>query len=138
MRTILFNHKDSIEDFRIAVSSYLSILGYSVIVEKGGLNAYRILLRNILSLGAGLGNGKDLRDLFLTIQEKVIDPSQSFAWTSQDLCQFLDAVVHTFVEDKGANLKETIVKRFSVSFSRLVEGVKLSCIRLYHIPANFT
>jgi hypothetical protein len=107
------------------------------IVEKGGMNAYRILFRNILSMGAGFGNGKDLRDLFITLQEKVIDTAQGFGWTLPDFCLFLDTVVDTFVEGKGAMIKEAVVKRFKVSFSRLIEGVKLSCIRLYHIPSSF-
>lgn len=137
MKTIFFNHKESIEEYRVAVCNFLIRKGHQEIVEKGGANAFRILLRNILGLGAGLGNGKDLRDFFLNLQEKVIDPSQGFGWTIQDLCLFLDACVQTFSEEKEANIKETIVKRFNVSFSRLMEGVKLSCIRLYHIPSSY-
>lgn len=136
MKTILFNHKDTIDRFRLLVSANLISTSHADIVEKGGINAYRLLLRNILSLGAGLGTGKEFRDLFLTIQEKVIDVAIGFGWSCDDTCIFLDAVVNFFVEGDGFNAN--VQRRFRVSFSRLVEGVKLSCIRLYQIPSNFT
>ena len=133
LKTVLFNHKESIEPFRNQVSQLLINQGYVTLVEQGGLQAYRILLKNILMLGASLGNGKEFRDLFSSIVEKVVDPAVSFGWSSQDLEVFLDTVLIVFDTSSKAGLHTNIQKRFKGSFTRLIQAIKLCAVRFYQV-----
>ncbi|KAI8907287.1 acidic fibroblast growth factor binding protein [Gorgonomyces haynaldii] len=133
LKTVLFNHKETIEPFRRIVNQYLEQQGHADISEKGGINAYRVLIKNILMLGIGLGNGKELRDIFSTIQEKIIDPAQSFGWTVEQFAVFMDALVRHF-DSPNSGLNVNVQRRFANSFQRLVIGIKLVSCRLFQSP----
>ncbi|KAH6593451.1 hypothetical protein BASA61_004288 [Batrachochytrium salamandrivorans] len=136
LKSILFNSKDTLEQLRLAVASHLAVLGQPHILERAGVNAFKVILRNITSIGASLSNNREIRDLFATIQEKVVDPSVSFGWVPADLDLFLCTVVTFFCggDDTSAPRVDVVgtitQRRYARSFSRLVNGVRLSAIRL--------
>ena len=97
LKSILFYHKETLEAFRIGISSFLTdTFKAPHILEKAGQYAIKIILKNILSIGAGLTNGKEVRDLFGSIQERIVEPALSFEWSPVDLDRFIDACVILF------------------------------------------
>ncbi|KAL5037742.1 hypothetical protein, variant [Batrachochytrium dendrobatidis JEL423] len=141
IKTIIFNSKDTLEQFRIAMTLHLAALDQQHIMEKAGANALKIILRNIITLGASLSNNREIRDLFAAIQEKIVDPGVSFGWAASDMDVFLSACIVVFCGsddptyvDSGA-INEATRKRYGKSFSRLVHAVKLSAVR-FHLAAS--
>lgn len=130
LKTILFNHKDTIEPFRASVTARLIALDMQRLADTGGANAYRILLRNILTLGSSLLNAKEFRDLFTAIIEKIVEPAQLFGWSEEDLDMFLTTVLAVF-EDNDVGLNLNIQKKFKKSLSKLIMAVRLAAGRFY-------
>ncbi|KAL2917362.1 hypothetical protein HK105_203026 [Polyrhizophydium stewartii] len=137
LRALLFNSKETLEQLRVATAAQLASLGQQHILERAGASAFKVLLRNIMSIGAGLINNREIRDLFATIQEKVVDPCIAFPWSAADMSLFLDTVMAQFCGIGPAGLIESEVvnaqtrKRYSGAFARLVTAIKLAGMRLH-------
>lgn len=61
LKTIIFNHKDVLEKFKAAVVENLVNGGHLALSEKISFNGFKILLRNILSIGSSIANSKDFK-----------------------------------------------------------------------------
>ncbi|KAI8928049.1 acidic fibroblast growth factor binding protein [Entophlyctis helioformis] len=145
LKSVLYNSKDTLDQLRSATVAHLAQIGHPHIMERPSpaTNAFKVLLRNILTLGASLTNSKDVRDLFATLQEKVVDPCVSYGWSSTDLDLFLSTVVTVFVGGEGGEggVVDTAIplhmrRRYGQSFSRLVTGVKYAGVRLHQASAG--
>jgi hypothetical protein len=130
LKTILFNHKDTLDSLKAAMFAKLSSEGCAYVLENSGLNAYRILLRNILTIGSELANGKQFREIFGAIAEKIVDVSLSFKWSSNELGIFLTTLVSLFCNERDIGLHGNVQKRFGKSFTRIVDALKLSAAHM--------
>ncbi|KAI8807357.1 acidic fibroblast growth factor binding-domain-containing protein [Cladochytrium replicatum] len=131
IRTLLFNSKDVMDDYRGIVTRRIAGASASAI-EKGGDKAFKLVLRNVLGIGAGLGNNRDLRDIFVNLIEKIVEPCVGMGWTASDLETFLNAVVQSYGEVNAISV--SVRKRYTNSLSRLLTGIILAASRLYEIP----
>ncbi|KAJ3003502.1 hypothetical protein HKX48_001726, partial [Thoreauomyces humboldtii] len=59
---------------------------------------FKTVLRGVLAIGTALSHRKDLRDVFLLIQERVVDPCLAAGWTVTDLEAFLGTVRPAFLD----------------------------------------
>ncbi|KAJ1550545.1 hypothetical protein HK405_000341 [Cladochytrium tenue] len=129
LRTIFLNHKELAEELRAGMSKILQVQGRDYLLEKCNTNALRNLVRSILTIGSGLSSGKELRDVFSVVIEKVVDPVQAFGWSWENAGLALNAVMAAF--DAGLPSVNTgLRKRYAATFRRLVTAISLFCQRL--------
>ncbi|XP_037092414.1 acidic fibroblast growth factor intracellular-binding protein-like isoform X2 [Pollicipes pollicipes] len=53
---------------------------------------FRCLFRSLVNIATGLYRSRELKDLFIDLQEKVVEPCKSARWTLQDMDAFLAAI----------------------------------------------
>jgi hypothetical protein len=131
LKSLFFNHKDAVEKFRVAVLSNLNANGASGLIEKCNQNAFKVLLRNIIQIGSSISNGKEFRDFFVGLMERVVEPSVSFGWTPADVESFMNALIQTYGEGAGGSISQNSIAKYKNSFTAMVTVVHLSTIRLY-------
>ncbi|KAI9190158.1 hypothetical protein H9P43_001591 [Blastocladiella emersonii ATCC 22665] len=90
---------------------------------------FRMLVRNVLAIGAGLSQSKELRDIFVDLVDKVVEPCAGLGWTLGDVEAFFDALERQFATLPGINSRQR--RRFHPSFARLLMGVKLATLRMF-------
>lgn len=91
---------------------------------------FKVLVRNVMQIGCGLNNAKEVRDIFLTLIEKVMEPCVSFGWRSPDCVSFLTAVRECWPKLNGV---PTVVQRsLYVSWYRLTMGLQLAAVRFFN------
>ncbi|KAJ3303762.1 hypothetical protein HDV03_003539 [Kappamyces sp. JEL0829] len=135
LKTALFNHKDVLEKLRLALLQHLDRPGYG---EKFALSSFKLVVRNVLAIGASLSNGKEVRDLFLTIMERIVEPCASFGWSDGDLDVFMVGLVEVYSKSVDLGISHSINARHSRTFTRLFTAVKLASIRFMKKPAAAT
>lgn len=59
---------------------------------------FGILLRNLTSIGSSLIHSKDLKDLFVDVQEKIIEPCKQLKWSKEDIDIVLSSMAETLRE----------------------------------------
>ncbi|KAJ3278743.1 hypothetical protein HK104_002066 [Borealophlyctis nickersoniae] len=133
LKTLIYNQRDVLEEFKTIVTDHLANLGHAHIMDKGGQTPFKILIRNILAIGAGLNHGKEFRDIFLSLQEKVVEPCVGMGWSPADAELFFTAVVTQF--EAVPALQPTVKKRYSGSFTSLFTAVKFAAMRLHTAAA---
>ncbi|KAJ3092228.1 hypothetical protein HK102_009542 [Quaeritorhiza haematococci] len=127
LKAVIFNHKEIMEDYRQAVTIDLAATGHGAIMDRAGQAAFKVVLRNILSIVSGLSHSKDQRDLFVSIVEKVVEPSVSIGWNSSDLGLFLDSVVRNFSSIESVN--HHFRKKLEQNYGRLIFAIKFAAMR---------
>jgi len=65
---VTFNNKEVQEELKLLITLQLSSLGKVYIMDKCPANTFKALIRNILTIGAGLAHSKEIKDLFTTLQ----------------------------------------------------------------------
>jgi hypothetical protein len=131
LKTLFFNHKDAVEKFRIAVLAHLNANGGNSLIEKCNPNAFKVLLRNIVQIGSSISNGKEFRDFFVNLMERIVEPSVSFGWTTVEVELFMHALIKTYEEGAGGSISQNSITKYKNSFTAMVTVVHLSAIRLY-------
>ncbi|KNC96512.1 uncharacterized protein SPPG_08101 [Spizellomyces punctatus DAOM BR117] len=129
LRTIIFNQKGVLEEYRALVTTHLASLGHSSIMEKGSQIAFKVILRNVFTIGSSLAHSKELRDIFIALQEKVVEPGIGMGWASSDLELFLSSCKLQFTALQSLNPQ--IRERYANSCSRLLDGIKFAGLRFY-------
>ncbi len=92
-------------------------------------SAGRVVLSNILTIGAGLSSSKELRDIFEDIVAKVVEPCRA----SDLAVTTVSELLHAFVAEYSA-LKTLTVEtktRFLPTVTRLFMGITEAVLRLY-------
>ena len=123
LKITLFNHKDVLDRFRLGL---LQSLEDQELCDKISLPTFKNMIRNILAIGSSLSNSKEIRDIFLTIMERIVEPCLfSYGWSVKDLERFirgLIAVLQSAPELSG-------VSKYLKTFNRLFTAVLLVSIR---------
>ncbi|KAI9146392.1 fibroblast growth factor intracellular binding protein [Paraphysoderma sedebokerense] len=127
VKAIFLNSKDNMEEYRQLVSNNLP--SDSVTTEKSLQTQFRTLVRNVLGIGAGLSQSKELRDIFINLVEKIVEPCIALEWTAADLESFFDIMVNQFSNLGCMNAQSK--QQYQPSFARLLNGIKLASIKLY-------
>ncbi len=130
LKTILFNSKEIIDEYRNLVLTHLASQGAAHILDRSSNShnaAFKVILKNILNLGAGLANTKEVRDILGTVMEKIVEPCLGMGWSPSDLDMFLAGVLAQFrnVDSITPNYR----RKYMSSFERLVHAVAATGVR---------
>jgi len=72
---------------------------------------FKNINKNIVCLGQSLYNNKELRELFVNIVEKIVEPFKQFKFSAEDLTQFLSCYL-AVVRDGTVKLEPELNKNF--------------------------
>ena len=159
IKTLISNNKDVVEEFRTIVAQILcehTPNSAAVILNNGqtgtafsfnlflnsGLNTtvaastrdfpsqFKTIVRNILAIGCGLSLNKEMRDIFIDLVEKIMEPCAAYGWRSNDAEAFFIAVREAW--PRLTSLDPTLVRRMHASWYRLTIGIQLTTNRLFN------
>ncbi|KAJ3061561.1 hypothetical protein HDU98_002491, partial [Podochytrium sp. JEL0797] len=152
LKTILVNHNKTLDEFRTRVHDYLTLVKEQShsespasatatgaggppattviqnVLDKCNTNTFKLLLKNTFSLGSGLSYNKEIRDVFGTLVEKIVEPCVGMGWGKWEVAVFFDAVVVCFGKVDLLALHHR--KKYALSFGKLCVAVKLAAERL--------
>ena len=99
---------------------------------------FKMFSRNLTTMGASLIHSKDLKDFFIDIVEKLIDPAQALKWSREDMDVLFTSMIETFSDcetnhvgqlGRFTNKDRT---RWADTYLRYLEVMKHCAIALYH------
>jgi hypothetical protein len=93
---------------------------------------FKTVLRNTLVLGNGLLQQKEVRDLFINLVEKILEPFVNAGWQVSEMELFFTTVIREW--SSLESLSPSFTRRMAPSWERLLTGVQLSATRLF--PAS--
>ena len=100
---------------------------------------FKVLSRNLTTIGSSLIHSKHLKDFFVDLAEKVIEPSMQQKWSAQDIDTIFTSMIETFSDCETSYLKHygrSVVKdrgRWAETYIRYLEVLKQCVNILYHI-----
>lgn len=118
---VLVNDKDMLDQHKSLVCSQLR--GKIRVFTEMEAN-FKNLSRALINIASKLTNTKDVRDLFIDLVEKFIEPCRSDKWTAGDLTLFLTHYT------SAANTLETF--RYQVIWERYMGVIKSCILKMYH------
>ena len=97
---------------------------------------FKVFDRAIISLGSSLIHTKDMKDFFIDLMEKIIEPCKVLKWTSDDVHLVMSAMIDTFTDCEVAHLRTyvrpTVKKRWGDVYLRYLTVLSQCIIILYH------
>ncbi|KAI9593813.1 acidic fibroblast growth factor binding-domain-containing protein [Syncephalis fuscata] len=118
------------------------------------LGDFRNLLRIIFTIGSNLTNAKEMRNLFITLLEKIVEPCAAYGWSPAELDTFFTALLDGFNDclataatttttnittannnsnnnNSGAMMDVALQNRYCTAFHRLIDGLRICSVRLH-------
>ena len=83
---------------------------------------FKTISRNIITIGANLGSGKDSRDFFIHLVEKVIEPLKQMQLDEADVELFLNAYLDA-VTTKVLQVDDNVVRALQKFMETLIPCV---------------
>ncbi|KAJ3257291.1 hypothetical protein HK103_004845 [Boothiomyces macroporosus] len=128
----LFNHKDNLEKFRQVITDRLTNLNQPATAEKAAnMTTFKIIFRNMWSIGTSLTNNKEMRDLYFILVDRIVDPFLTYGWTYQDVDIFFSAIIGILQEEKTNSLCPSMSSRNRKTFIKLCSIIKFASTRLF-------
>jgi hypothetical protein len=127
LKLALFNHKDVLEKMRLSLINHLD--ESSSISEKYSISSFKLIVRNVLAIGSSLANSKEVRDLFLTILERIVEPCVSFGWNDRDYDIFMTGLIEVYSKPQDFGVSSSLIAKYNKTFSRLFSAIKYSALR---------
>ena len=99
---------------------------------------FKILSRNLTTIGSSLIHSKDMKDLFIDVMEKIIDPSKQLKWSREDIDAILCSMIDSFSDCETIHIRQigrSIAKdrrKWAETYLRYLNVVKQCIIILYH------
>ena len=131
LKTQFFSFKDVWEDYKSKIIFELQKNGNDALISNGS-QIFKLLLRNILTIGSTLCNSKENRNIFIQVIDKIAEPCISVGYKKDDVIVIFDAILSQFNEIKFFDGE--FVDRYFNSFKRLILGLQQSSIQF--IPQN--
>ncbi|CAL8111312.1 unnamed protein product [Orchesella dallaii] len=89
---------------------------------------FKVYSRTLINIAYGLNHSKELKDLFIDLVEKYIEPCKHLQWPSSDMKMFLEIFTETGTEidviKSQQNLKSV--------FKRYMDGITVCLLAMYH------
>ncbi|ODN04265.1 Acidic fibroblast growth factor intracellular-binding protein [Orchesella cincta] len=89
---------------------------------------FKVYSRTLINIAYGLNHSKELKDLFIDLVEKYIEPCKHLQWPSSDMKTFLDVFTDAGTEidviKSQPNLKSV--------FKRYMDGITVCLLAMYH------
>ena len=98
---------------------------------------FKVISRNLITIGSSLIHSKDLKDFFIDITEKIIEPFMQLKWSSEDVDLLLCSIMETFSDCETGHLKHGRSqtkdrKKWSDVYIRYLAVLKQCVLILYH------
>ncbi|KAG0240885.1 hypothetical protein BGX31_001594 [Mortierella sp. GBA43] len=139
MRSPLLNDRAVMDEFRSRVSNWLSQSAQMAntplppVMERIQ-SQFKVVIRNMLSVGSMINQQKEVRNIFVEITDKLVDAFIQVGWSAMDVELFYDATISEF--QNVSSLSSQFRERYGTSWIRLVTGLKLTSIRLFKQPTS--
>lgn len=126
LKTNFFCIKDIWEEYKSKINFELQKYGNELIINKGS-QIFKLLLRNILTIGATLSNSKENRNIFIQIIDKITEPCLSVGYKKEEMIKVFDAILAQFDEIKYFD--DDFRNKYGNSYKRLIIGIQQSSIQ---------
>jgi len=126
IKTHFFCIKDVWEEYKSKIIFELQKYGYDSTISKGS-QIFKLILRNILTVGTTLCNSKENRNIFIQIIDKITEPCISVGYKIEDVKAIFDAILSQFDEVKYFD--DEFKNKYSESYKRLIIGIYQSAIQ---------
>ncbi|OZJ04403.1 hypothetical protein BZG36_02396 [Bifiguratus adelaidae] len=143
LKILLSADRSITESFRSLVSERLLRMGVPEPSVKRIQPHFKSLLKSMLSIGAGLTSSKEIRDLLLSIVEKVVVAFLECEWSKQDIDHMFESLVEEFPVTNALDTnvrtryqKETIVKILPLIGINVL-GLTVNTLCLQYVDASF-
>ncbi|XP_011406579.1 PREDICTED: acidic fibroblast growth factor intracellular-binding protein-like [Amphimedon queenslandica] len=98
---------------------------------------FKHLSRTLTTIASSLIHNKDLKDYFIDIMEKVIEPLMQQKWSTEDIDVVLSSIAETFSDCETGHLKhygraKISLPRWSETYLRFLDVFKQCVLVLYH------
>ena len=93
---------------------------------------FKTLSKAITNLGASLIHSKDLKDFFVDLVEKIIEPCKQLHWERSDMDLILSSIVGTFAECELAHSSRPRERPWRTVYLRYVDTLKCCILTVYH------
>uniref|UniRef100_A0A8C9RGA4 Fibroblast growth factor (acidic) intracellular binding protein a n=1 Tax=Scleropages formosus TaxID=113540 RepID=A0A8C9RGA4_SCLFO len=124
LQAFLVNEGKSMHDiFNISLILCTALRGKTKVYSEMEAN-FKNLSRGLINIAAKLTNTKDVRDLFIDLVEKFIEPCRSDRWTAADMKLFL---IHY---TNSAHILDTF--KHQVTWDRYMGVIKSCILKMYH------
>ncbi|KAG0057459.1 hypothetical protein BGZ83_010027 [Gryganskiella cystojenkinii] len=133
LKALMLNDRAVLDELRNRVSNNLSQSAHPPVLERIQSN-FKVVLRNMLSVGCMINQQKEVRNIFLEISDKLVDAFLQVGWSPRDMELFYNSMVTEFGHTQS--LTSRYRERYANSWIRLVTGIKLASIRLYRQPTS--
>jgi hypothetical protein len=134
LKSLMLNDRAVLDELRNRVSNSLSSQSAHPPVLERIQSNFKVVLRNMLSIGGLINQQKEVRSIFVEITDKMVDAFMQVGWSSADMDAFFDCMMTEF--RNTASLTSRYRERYATSWIRLVTGIKLTSIRLYKQPSS--
>lgn len=89
---------------------------------------FKMISRNLFTLGAGLSQSKEFRDFFNDVVEKLVEPIKQLDWSHKELDVFLTAIINSWGDFKDNELH---IRKFDAVYIRFIEVMKKCILQIY-------
>jgi hypothetical protein len=100
---------------------------------------FKVLFRNITTIGSSLIHSKDLKDFFIDVTEKINEVLMQLKWSLEDVEMFLTSLADTFVDCESGHFKhygKSLTKdrkKWSDTYLRYLNILNQCIIILHHL-----
>lgn len=133
LKSLMLNDRAVLDELRNRISNNLSQSAHPPVLERIQSN-FKVVLRNMLSVGCMINQQKEVRNIFVEIADKLVDAFLQVGWSHVDMELFYNSLIAEF--GNTTSLTSRYRERYSTSWIRLVTGIKLASIRLYRQPTS--
>ena len=100
-------------------------------------SSFKSISKSVTLLGTSLIHGKDMRDFFVDLIEKIVEPCKQLSLSKDDTATFLESIAATFPECEAAHAKHTgrpgpKEKPWRLVYLRYLETLTNCVLALYH------
>lgn len=131
LKSLMLNDRAVLDELRNRISNNLSQSAHPPVLERIQSN-FKVVLRNMLSVGCMINQQKEVRNIFVEIADKLVDAFLQVGWSPVDMELFYNSLIAEF--GNTSSLTNRYRERYNTSWIRLVTGIKLASIRLYRQP----
>ena len=98
---------------------------------------FKSLSKAITNLGASLIHSKDLKDFFVDLVEKIVEPCKQQPWGRNEMDLVISSIAGTFAECESAHSKQTgrptpHEKPWRTVYLRYIDTLRLCVLTVYH------
>ncbi|KAG0001567.1 hypothetical protein BGZ65_003377 [Modicella reniformis] len=133
LKSQILNDRVVLDEFKNRVSNSLSQSSQPPATERIQ-NNFKVMLRNMLSIGCMVNQQKEVRNIFVEITDKLVDAFMQVGWSTTDMELFYDCMIKEFLN--LTTLTSHYRERYRTSWTRVVTGIKLTSIRLFKQPTS--